>query len=108
MDLKRLGERVERVKAGRNIHQHLDLIAGLPYEDYDTFGRSFDEVYAWLPDQLQLGFLKVLKGSYLYEHAGEYGMKYRTKPPYEVLETKWLPFADVLRIRQAEEMLEVY
>lgn len=108
MDLKRLGECVERVKAGRNIHQHLDLIAGLPYEDYDTFGRSFDEVYAWLPDQLQLGFLKVLKGSYLYEHAREYGMKYRTKPPYEVLETKWLPFSDVLRIRQAEEMLEVY
>ena len=108
MDLKRLGECVERLKAGRNIHQHLDLIAGLPYEDYDTFARSFDEVYAWLPDQLQLGFLKVLKGSYLYEHAGEYGMKYRTKPPYEALETKWLPFADVLRIRQAEEMLEVY
>lgn len=108
MNLARLGEVVGQIRAGGNIHQHLDLIAGLPYEDYDTFAQSFDEVYAWKPNQLQLGFLKVLKGSYLYEHAGEYEVNYRAKPPYEVLSTKWLPFSDVLRIKQVEEMLEVY
>lgn len=108
MNLARLGEVVRQIQEGGNIHQHLDLIAGLPYEDYDTFAQSFDEVYAWKPNQLQLGFLKVLKGSYLYEHAGEYEVNYRAKPPYEVLSTKWLPFSDVLRIKQVEEMLEVY
>lgn len=108
MNLARLGEVVGQIRAGGNIHQHLDLIAGLPYEDYDIFAQSFDEVYAWKPNQLQLGFLKVLKGSYLYEHAGEYEVNYRAKPPYEVLSTKWLPFSDVLRIKQVEEMLEVY
>ncbi len=108
MDLKRLQEVVARIAAGRNIHQHLDLIAGLPYEGYETFAKSFDEVYAWKPDQLQLGFLKVLKGSYLHGNAAEYGLKYRTKPPYEVMETRWLSFDEVLLIRQVEEMLEVY
>lgn len=108
MDLKRLSAVVARIQAGDNIHQHLDLIAGLPYEDYATFAKSFDEVYAWKPNQLQLGFLKVLKGSYMYEHAAEYEVRYRSNPPYEVLATKWLTFDDVLRIRQVEEMLEVY
>lgn len=108
MNLTRLGEVVARIREGENIHQHLDLIAGLPYEDYETFQRSFDEVYAWKPNQLQLGFLKVLKGSYLYEHAVEYEVKYRAKPPYEVLCTKWLTFSEMLGIRQVEEMLEVY
>lgn len=108
MDLKRLSAVVAQIQAGGNVHQHLDLIAGLPYEDYATFAKSFDEVYAWKPNQLQLGFLKVLKGSYMYEHAAEYEVRYRTNPPYEVLATKWLIFDDVVRIRQVEEMLEVY
>lgn len=108
MNLKRLREVVARIQEGENIHQHLDLIAGLPYEDYETFKKSFNEVYAWKPNQLQLGFLKVLKGSYLYEHAAEYGVKYHAKPPYEVLCTKWITFSEVLGIRQVEEMLEVY
>jgi radical SAM superfamily enzyme YgiQ (UPF0313 family) len=108
MELKRLKEVVKRIQLGKNIHEHLDLIAGLPYEDYDTFAKSFDEIYALKPNQLQLGFLKVLKGSYMYEHASEYGIVYSSRPPYEVLRTKWLDFPELLKIRQAEEMLEVY
>lgn len=108
MDLLRLREIVAKIQMAENIHQHLDLIAGLPYEDYETFAKSFNEVYAWKPNQLQLGFLKVLKGSYMYEHVMEYEVKYHSKPPYEVLCTKWLSFTDIIRIRQVEEMLEVY
>lgn len=108
MQLDRLKETVRLIQKGGNIHEHLDLIAGLPYEDYATFQKSFDDIYELKPNQLQLGFLKVLKGSYMYEHAKEYGIIYHDKPPYEVLSTKWLPFSDVLRIKQVEEMLEVY
>lgn len=108
MNLNRLDAVVAKIQSVGNIHQHLDLIAGLPYEGYETFAKSFDEVYAWKPNQLQLGFLKVLKGSYMYEHAEEYGMVYRTNPPYEVLSTNWLSFEEMMRIRQVEEMLEVY
>ena len=108
MDLPRLKDVVTRIRAWHNIHMHLDLIAGLPYEDYDTFARSFDEIFVLAPSQLQLGFLKVLKGSYMYEHAAEYGMLYHAHAPYEVLTTKWLSFDDVLRIKRVEEMVEVY
>ena len=108
MKLERLKEVVKRVQSMGNIHQHLDLIAGLPYEDYETFQRSFDEIYALKPNQLQLGFLKVLKGSYMYDHAAEYEIVYHDRPPYEVLSTKWLSYSDVLAIKQVEEMLEVY
>ena len=108
MELARLKEVVREIQKGNNIHEHLDLIAGLPFEGYDTFARSFDEIYALKPNQLQLGFLKVLKGSYMYEHAGEYGLVYRSRPPYEVLRTNWLDFSEVLKVRQVEEMLEVY
>lgn len=108
MRLPEVKAAVAYVKRGRNIHQHLDLIAGLPFEDYETFRKSFDDIYAWKPDQLQLGFLKVLKGSYMYEHAEEYGIMYRTKAPYEVLSTKWLSYDEVLEIRLVEEMLEIH
>lgn len=108
MKLERLKETVKRIQEAGNVHEHLDLIAGLPYEDYETFARSFDEIYALKPNQLQLGFLKVLKGSYMYEHAAEYGMLYHSEAPYEVLSTNWLSYEDVLKIKQAEEMLEVY
>lgn len=108
MQLERLKEVVKEVQKHENIHEHLDLIAGLPFEDYDTFARSFDEIYELRPNQLQLGFLKVLKGSYMYGHAKEYEIAYHSRPPYEVLKTKWLPYEDVLKIRQVEEMLEVY
>ena len=108
MKLERLKEVVRAIQSGANVHEHLDLIAGLPYEDYDSFARSFDEIYELKPNQLQLGFLKVLKGSFMYEHAAEYGIIYHDKPPYEVLSTKWISFDDVLRIKKVEEMLEVY
>lgn len=108
MKLKLLKDIVRKIQGGENIHEHLDLIAGLPYEDYATFAKSFDEIYALKPNQLQLGFLKVLKGSYMYEHAAEYEIVYHEKTPYEVMKTKWLSFDDVLKIKQVEEMLEVY
>lgn len=108
MDLEKLKAVVRRIQAPGNIHQHLDLIAGLPYEDYQTFRKSFDEIYDLKPEQLQLGFLKVLKGSYMFEHAREYGLIYQSKPPYEVMKTNWLSFDEVLKIKQVEEMLEVY
>lgn len=108
MKLERLKEVVRAVQSGANVHEHLDLIAGLPYEDYDSFARSFDEIYELKPNQLQLGFLKVLKGSFMYDHAKEYGIIYHDRPPYEVLSTKWISFDDVLRIKKVEEMLEVY
>ena len=108
MKLDLLKDIVTKIQAGGNIHEHLDLIAGLPYEGYESFRKSFDEIYELKPNQLQLGFLKILKGSYMYEHAVEYGIVYHDKPPYEVLKTNWLSFDEVLKIKQVEEMLEVY
>lgn len=108
MKLERLKEVVETIKSFGNIHQHLDLIAGLPYEDYKTFQKSFDDIYALRPNQLQMGFLKVLKGSFMYEHAKEYEILYHNRPPYEVLSTKWLSYEDILKMKRVEEMLEVY
>lgn len=108
MRLERLKETVKRIQSFKNIHQHLDLIAGLPYEDYATFQKSFDDVYELQPEQLQLGFLKVLKGSYMYEHANEYEICYHDFPPYEVLSTKWLSFDEIIRLKRIEEVLEVY
>lgn len=96
------------LKEGENIHIHLDLIAGLPFEDYDSFVNSFNEVYAMKPEQLQLGFLKVLKGSPMAEKARGYGIVYQSKPPYEVLFTNWLSYEEVLRLKQVEEMVEIY
>ena len=98
MDLVKVEGNVAAVREARNVHQHLDLIAGLPYEDYDSFARSFDRVYAMKPDQLQLGFLKVLKGSLMHEKTEEYGLVYQDRPPYEVLSTKWLSYSDVIRL----------
>ena len=108
MDFKKLTEIVNQIHSFRNIHQHLDLIAGLPYEDYDSFHRSFNDVYALHPQQLQLGFLKVLKGSHMKEMAQDYGIVYKEQEPYEVLGTKWLPYEDILRLKMVESMVEVY
>lgn len=108
MKFSQVTEVVNRVHAAKNIHQHLDLIAGLPFEDYNSFHKSFCDVYALRPEQLQLGFLKVLKGSYMEEKTKDYELLYQNRPPYEVLSTKWLPYSDVIRLKGLEEMVEVY
>lgn len=108
MDFKKVADIVTRINAGHNIHQHLDLIAGLPYEDLESFKQSFQDVYEVHPEQLQLGFLKVLKGSYMEKQKENYGLVYKDTPPYEVLYTKWLPYEDVLVLKKVEEMVEVY
>lgn len=108
MDIDRLEANVAAIRRGRNVHLHLDLIAGLPYEDYGSFGHSFNRVYRMKPEQLQLGFLKVLKGSLMHKMAEEYGIYYLDSPPYEVLYTRWLSYGEVLRLKGIEEMVELY
>ena len=101
-------KKVCAVAEGKNVHQHLDLIAGLPYEDYESFGKSFCDVYRLKPQQLQLGFLKVLKGAYMQEMAETYGCVYKDKEPYEVLGTRWLTYGEIIRLKGIEEVTEVY
>ena len=108
MNFEEVKRIVKRVQEKGNVHQHLDLIAGLPYEDYERFAQSFRDVYALHPEQLQLGFLKVLKGSYMHEKTKDYQLLYQDRPPFEVLSTKWLSYDDVIRLKGVEEMVEVY
>lgn len=108
MDFGRLGRAVKTIRSFENIHQHLDLIAGLPYEDYESFRTSFNQVYALGPQQLQLGFLKVLKGSAMKGEALEYGIRYKKSEPYEVMCTSWLSYEEILRLKEVESMVEIY
>ncbi len=108
MDLARVAQVTETIRQAHNIHQHLDLIAGLPLENYESFGHSFDVVYQMKPSQLQLGFLKVLKGSPMQEQAKLYGILSQAEPPYEVLKTPWLSYDDIIRLKGLEEMVETY
>ncbi len=108
MDFAKVRNAVEKIRIGGNIHQHLDLIAGLPFEGIDSFAKSFDDVYSLKPEQLQLGFLKVLKGSGMERQKDAYGLVYQSRPPYEVLYTRWLSYEDVIRLKGIEEMVEVY
>ena len=108
VNFEKLSGIVQRIKAGGNIHQHLDLIAGLPHEDYASFARSFNDVYALKPEQLQLGFLKVLKGSMIYNRQHDFSIVYQDTAPYEVLTTHMLPYEDTLKLKAVEEMVETY
>ena len=108
MDFGKVADLVREIKAMGNIHQHLDLIAGLPKENYESFGKSFDDVFALRPEQLQLGFLKVLKGSYMYENRESYGLVYGSEPPYEVLFTNWVSYDEMIRLKGIEQMVELY
>lgn len=105
---ERIAHAVEQIHRFRNIHCHLDLIAGLPQEGYADFARSFDDVFSLRPEQLQLGFLKLLKGSYLREHAAALGLKFCSAPPYEVLASDKLSFGELSRLKGIEEMVEIY
>ena len=107
-DLEKLRRNVEKIRSFHSVHQHLDLIAGLPCEDYESFRRSFDFVYSMKPDQLQLGFLKVLKGSLMEENAREYGITCKSMEPYEVLSTRWISYEEILKLKTVESMVEVY
>lgn len=107
-DIGKIAAVTEKIRQGRNIHIHLDLIAGLPFEGYGSFGNSFNDVYAMRPNQLQLGFLKVLKGTPIRESAESYGIVYQDKPPYEVLYTKWISYGEILKLKGIEEMVELY
>lgn len=107
-DLEKLRRNVEKIRSFHSVHQHLDLIAGLPCEDYESFRRSFDFVYSMKPDQLQLGFLKVLKGSLMEEKAREYGITCKSMEPYEVLSTRWISYEEILKLKTVESMVEVY
>lgn len=108
MEFAKVAKIVEKLSRPGNIHIHLDLIAGLPYEDLTSFRTSFNQVYALKPGELQLGFLKVLKGANIHENADEYGIVYGDKAPYEVERTNWISFDDVIRLKCIEEMVEVY
>ncbi len=108
MDFERLSENIRKLQKNRNIHLHLDLIAGLPYEDLESFRASFNGVYALRPDALQLGFLKVLSGSPMAADAEDFGCIWRKTPPYEVLYTKWLSYSDVIRLKRIEAVFEIY
>lgn len=108
MRFDKVAANVRAIKETGNVHQHLDLIAGLPFENLNSFHRSFNDVYKLRPEQLQLGFLKVLKGSFMNENKDRYGMAFQSAPPYEVLYTDWLPYEDVIRLKGVEEMVEVY
>ena len=108
MEFEKLKGIVEQIPSFGNIHQHLDLIAGLPYEGYDSFHKSFCDVYALRPEQFQLGFLKVLKGSHMMEMTGEYQILYKDREPYEVLSTAWMTYGEILRLKMVESMVEVY
>ena len=107
-DILLAGDRIRRVLAPGNVHIHLDLIAGLPYEGYDEFARSFRETYALRPDALQLGFLKVLKGTAIRGRSREYGYAYRSQPPYEVISSNWLSAAELVKLKQVERVLDLY
>lgn len=108
MDFQQLSRIVGRIRQGHNVHQHLDLIAGLPYENLESFKKSFNDVYMLKPQQLQMGFLKVLKGSKMHRVKDDYGLVYRIKPVYEVISTRWLSFDDILLLKGVEDMVEVY
>ena len=104
--LDKLAHNVRRIS--RNIHLHLDLIAGLPYETYDIFKDSFNYVYNLKPEMIQLGFLKLLKGTQMYDEVEKYQYKYYSKPPYEVFSNKFISFGELVKLKNLEKMLDYY
>lgn len=105
---KEIRDNINKIIDLGNCHIHLDLIAGLPYEDIKSFEKSFNDVYSLKPQMLQLGFLKLLRGSKLRIDAEKHGILYNQHPPYEVLSTKWLSYDDVLDLKVIEELVEIF
>lgn len=108
VNFSHIKEKVEELMAIKNIKQHLDLIAGLPGEDYISFKKSFNDVYSIRPEEIQLGFLKLLKGSSMREEANRYGMEYSPYPPYEILKTDMVSYEEMLKLKKVEEMVDKY
>ncbi len=108
MPFEEIKEVVLRIKSLKNIHQHLDLIAGLPGEDYDSFRKSFNDVMSIRPEQFQLGFLKLLKGSGLRENASQFGLIYKSEPPYEILYTSHISYDEILRLHTIDDLVDRY
>ncbi len=107
-DNHRLFANTAKLQSLHNVHIHADLIAGLPYEDYRSFAASFDDVFSMKPDMLQLGFLKVLKGSAMEAEAPQYDIRYQSRAPYEVLSTRWLSYDDILKLKKVERLVDMY
>lgn len=107
-DIERLMLVVNKIKENKNIHIHLDLIAGLPYEDYDTFKLSFNMIHNLYADKLQLGFLKVLKGTKVYENLKIHDIKYNQKAPYEIIKNKYISYEEILKLKNIEELVDRY
>ena len=108
VNFSHIKEKVEELISIKNIKQHLDLIAGLPGEDYNSFVKSFNDVYSIRPEEIQLGFLKLLKGSSMREEAEQYGMKYSPYPPYEVLKTNLISYDEMINLKKVEAMVDKY
>ena len=108
VDFRILSETIKRISSFRNIHLHLDLIAGLPYETYERFKTSIDDVYRLKPEKLQLGFLKLLKGSAIRQEMDTHKYVFQDRPPYEVMANKSLSYEEVLKLKIIEEMMEIY
>jgi anaerobic magnesium-protoporphyrin IX monomethyl ester cyclase len=104
----KLSRTVEKIKSSGKIAQHLDLIAGLPEENYESFRKTFNDVFALGPEELQLGFLKMLRGTGMRNDAEKYGYVYMDHAPYEILGNDILPFSDLVRIKRVEDVLEKY
>lgn len=107
-DFARIEKVSREIRKNNNIHQHLDLIAGLPYEDYDSFSKSFNDVYSIKPEKIQLGFLKLLKGSQLRIDEEKYGYKYLDIPPYEIMENDYISYDEIIRLKFIEELVDKY
>lgn len=97
---------IKEILSFKNIHMHVDLIAGLPYEDLKTFKKGFDKLYSIGADMLQLGFLKILNGTQIKDECEKYNIKYSAYPPYQVISTKWLSIHDIITLKYVEEGLE--
>ena len=107
-DFGKLSHVVQKIASFRNIHQHLDLIAGLPHEDYSSFENSFNDVFNLGIEHLQLGFLKMIKGTGIRNQADEHEFRYKDYPPYEVLYNKYISYNEILKLKDIEEILEKY